>query len=250
MSIEKHTLKKLLRFIRNIVIIFFITSIGWAIVLRFVPVYVTPLMLIRSIEAVVEGKKPKNSKKWVPLKAISPYMVQAVVASEDNSFMQHNGFSLKDIQDAWAQNQKGKRIRGGSTISQQTAKNVFLWNKRSYLRKGLEAYFTVLIELFWSKKRIMEVYLNVIETGNGIYGIEAASLEFFGKKASELSRSQAALIAVCLPNPLRFNPAKPSPYIQRRQTQILDLMLKIPPIDLDGVNKQQSKKQQSKKKKR
>ena len=220
-------------FLRSIVILFFIFTIGWTLLLRFVPVYVTPLMVIRTVEAITDGRTPKNSKKWVPIHQISPNMVQAVVASEDNLFLEHSGFSFEDIRKAWEDNQKGKRKRGGSTISQQTAKNVFLWNKRSYLRKGFEAYFTVLIELFWSKERIMEVYLNIIETGDGIYGVEAASQEYFGKNASKLTRSQAALIAVCLPNPRRFSPARPSPYIQRRKNQILSLMDKIPAVNFE-----------------
>lgn len=224
---------KFWRFIRNIIILFFVISIGWTIVLRFVPVYLTPLMLVRSVEAIADGEMPKNSKKWIPIEKISSNMIQAVVASEDNLFTEHNGFSFEDIKKAWKNNQNGRRIKGGSTISQQTAKNVFLWNKRSYLRKGLEAYFTVLIEIFWSKERIMEVYLNVIETGDGIYGVEAAALEYFGKNASELSKSQSALIAVCLPNPRKFSPVRPSSYIQRRKGQIMGLMNKIPRVDFD-----------------
>ena len=220
--------RRVLRIVRNLIILFFVSSIGLTILARFVPVYITPLMIIRSVEAVADGKSPKNSKQWVSIEQISPHMIRAVIAAEDNLFMEHNGFSFEDIQKAWEHNKKGKRIRGGSTISQQTAKNVFLWNKRSYVRKALEAYFTVLIELFWSKERIMEVYLNVIETGDGVYGVQAASLEYFGKDAAKLSRSQAALIAVCLPNPRRFNPARPSSYIQRRKNQIMGLMYKIP----------------------
>ena len=184
----------MLRIVRNLIILFFVSSIGLTILARFVPVFITPLMIIRSVEAIADGKSPKNSKQWVSIEQISPHMIRAVIAAEDNLFMEHNGFSFEDIQKAWEHNKKGKRIRGGSTISQQTAKNVFLWNKRSYVRKALEAYFTVLIELFWSKERIMEVYLNVIETGDGIYGVQAASLEYFGKDAAKLSRSQAAQI--------------------------------------------------------
>lgn len=233
MENKKSYWKKLLRLLRNIILIFFVTSIGWTIIARFVPVFVTPLMLIRSVESLAAGKMPKNSKQWVPIDKISPHMIQAVVAAEDNLFLEHHGFSLKDMEKAWKHNLKGKRLRGGSTISQQTAKNVFLWNKRSYLRKGLEAYFTLLIELLWSKERIMEVYLNSIEMGNGIYGVQAAAMEYFGKDAAQLSRSQAALIAVCLPNPRRFNPARPSPYIQRRKNQILGLMSKIPSVSFN-----------------
>jgi monofunctional biosynthetic peptidoglycan transglycosylase len=190
-------------------------------------------MVIRSVESLLQGKMPKNSKQWVSIDQISPNMVQAVVASEDNLFLTHHGFSFEDMNKAFEHNLRGKRIRGGSTISQQTAKNVFLFPNRSYLRKGLEAYFTVLMELMWSKQRIMEMYLNVIEMGDGIYGVEAASQELFGEHASELSKSQAAVIAACLPNPRRFNAAHPSSYIQRRKAHILNIMGKIGPINFN-----------------
>ncbi|MDO9152919.1 MAG: monofunctional biosynthetic peptidoglycan transglycosylase [Paludibacter sp.] len=229
--------KKLWIFFVRLVVVFFIVSISWVVLARFVPVFFTPLMIIRSVEAISSGNLPKNSKKWMPIKKISPNMVQAVVASEDNLFMEHHGFSINDIQKAVEHNKKGKRIRGGSTISQQTAKNVFLWPQRSYLRKGLEAYFTVLIELVWSKERIMEVYLNVIEMGNGIYGVEAAALEHFGVNASRLSKSQAALIAACLPNPRKYNAGNPSGYISRRKSQISNLMGKVEEVDFGKPTK-------------
>jgi monofunctional biosynthetic peptidoglycan transglycosylase len=238
-------IRKALKFLRNLLLIFFVSSIVWVVTARFIPILVTPLMIIRSIESIFEGKFPKNSKTWIPIEEISPNMVQAVVASEDNLFLTHHGFSLDAITKAFEHNQKGKRIRGGSTISQQTAKNVFLWPDRSYLRKGLEAYFTVLIELVWSKERIMEVYLNVIEMGDGIYGTEAASLEYFGKNASQLSKSQAALIAACLPNPRRFNAGNPSGYIQRRKSKIVSLMGKIQQVDF---NKKDIPKKKNRKK--
>lgn len=222
---------KILKFLRNLFIFFFVSSIVWVILARFVPVFVTPLMFIRSVEYIAEGEMPKNSKTWVSIEDISPNMVQAVVASEDNLFLQHYGFSFNDIGKAIQHNNKGKRIRGGSTISQQTAKNVFLWPQRSYLRKGLEAYFTVLIELIWSKERIMEVYLNVIEMGDGIYGVQAASLEYFGKDAADLTKSQAALIAACLPNPRRFSVTHPSGYISRRKSKIVSLMGKLEQVN-------------------
>jgi monofunctional biosynthetic peptidoglycan transglycosylase len=238
--------KRFLKFIRNVILLFFALSIVWVILARFIPVFVTPLMMIRTVESIFDGQMPKNSKRWVSIDKISPNLIQAVVASEDNLFMTHNGFSIEDINKALKHNKKGKRIRGGSTISQQTAKNVFLWPQRSYLRKGLEAYFTVLIEFFWSKKRIMEVYLNVIEMGNGIYGAEAASLEFFGKNATKLSKSEAATIAACLPNPRRFNAAKPSSYIQRRKSKIMSLMSKIEQVDFDKKPKAAEKKRKRK----
>ena len=154
---------------------------------------------------------------------ISPNLPLAVVASEDNLFMTHSGFDFESIEKAREFNQKkhGVKVRGASTISQQTAKNVFLWPQRSWLRKGLEAYFTVLIEFVWGKKRILEVYLNVIETGPGIYGVEQASQMNFGKSAAKVSRGEAALIAAILPNPLKWSPSSPTPYMMGRQQWIL-----------------------------
>ena len=158
----------------------------------------------------------------MPLKQIAQPLAQAVVASEDNLFLDHDGFDMIQIQKARADAEKGKRVRGASTISQQTAKNVFLWPGRTYLRKGIEAYFTVLIEWIWGKERIMEVYLNSIEMGDGIYGAEAVQ-----KPAYKLTKAEAALIAATLPNPRKFNSAKPSPYMLKRQTKIMSLMGKL-----------------------
>jgi len=199
-------------------------------------------MLIRSVEAVTEGRPIIMKKKWVPIEQISPNVVKAVMASEDDLFLQHNGFLIDAIIKAKEHNRKGKSIRGGSTISQQTAKNVFLWPKRSYFRKGLEAYFTLLIEFFWDKRRIMEVYLNVIEMGDGIYGIEAASQAYFKRSAARLTREQAALIAVCLPNPRRFSPVNPSRFILQRHRQILRLKNNLPAIDFIEPKNQKKKK--------
>jgi monofunctional biosynthetic peptidoglycan transglycosylase len=224
---------KFRRIVGRVILWFIILSVGTVVLTRFIPVYYTPLMFIRAAESTLNGEKPKIVRTWTPIDHISRNMVQAVIASEDNLFMHHHGFSVEDIQKAMEHNKKGKRIHGGSTISQQTAKNVFLWPGRTWVRKGLEAYFTVLIEFFWSKERIMEVYLNVIETGKGIYGVQAASETYFGKDASRLSKSQAALIAVCLPNPRRFSPAHPSPYILRRKNQIVNLMDKVEQVDFN-----------------
>ena len=247
-SKNKSFVSRLGRLFRNLVLLFFATSIGWVILARFVPVYVTPLMFIRSVEALAAGEVPRNSKDWVSMDKISRNMVQAVVASEDNLFVQHNGFSVNDIEKAIKHNKKGKRIRGGSTISQQTAKNVFLWPKRSYLRKGLEAYFTVLIELFWSKERIMEVYLNVIEMGDGVYGVQAAAQTYFNKDALQLTKSQSALIAACLPNPRKYSASNPSSYIQRRKSKIVRLMGKIEQVDFDKKKLTEEKKRKRSKK--
>lgn len=222
---------KMKRVILKTILILFVGSIVLVIAGRFIPIFYTPLMFIRVAEQISDGEKPKIKKDWTSIDEISPNMVRAVVASEDNLFLQHNGFSVDDIKKALEHNQKGKRIRGGSTISQQTAKNVFLWPQRSWLRKGLEAYFTVLIEFFWSKERIMEVYLNVIETGDGIYGVQAAARNYFDTSAEKLTRSQAASIAVCLPNPRKYNPENPSPYIRKRTKHIVDVMKKIGQVE-------------------
>ncbi len=235
MSIKKNKsfFSKVRTWLLKFFLIMFAGSILAVLVARFVPVYFTPLMFIRAAESVFSGEKPRIIHEWTSIDNISPNMIQAVVASEDNLFPEHNGFSFSDIEKAFEHNKKGKRIRGGSTISQQTAKNVFLWPHRSWVRKGLEAYFTVLIEFFWTKERIMEVYLNVIETGNGIYGVQAASEVYFDKNASRLSKSQAALIAVCLPNPRKYNPSKPSSYIQRRKNHIVNLMGKLNQVEFE-----------------
>lgn len=246
---EPSFFRRLRRFLRNSLLLFVGISLLWVLLARFVPVWVTPLMYIRAGEALLDSRMPRWKKDWVSIDHISPHMPQAVVASEDNLFMEHWGFSMADINKAIRHNKQGKRIRGGSTISQQTAKNVFLWPERSYIRKAFEAYFTLLIEAVWSKKRIMEVYLNVIEMGDGIYGVEAAAQAYFGKKASQLSRSECARIAACLPNPRRFKANRPSPYIKRREAQILNLMTKVSPVDFEPKGKPKQKKDSKNKRK-
>lgn len=192
----------------------------------------TPLMVKRAFIKKADGKRTGIHKEWVSYREISPYMVQAVIASEDNRFTEHFGIDMKAVQDAVDYNKKHRRKRGASTISQQVAKNVFLWPARTWIRKGFELYFTFLIETVWSKKRIMVVYLNVIETGNGLYGVEAAARNYFNKPASKLTRGEAALIAASLPNPRFRNPSRPSSYMLRRQAKIMDLMRKIGPVEL------------------
>lgn len=203
---------------------FFIVSIVSVIFFRWVPIPVTPLMLIRCVEQKVDGKEMKLKKDWVPLEEISPNLQLAVVCSEDQNFIKHSGFDFEAIDKAMEYNENHKKQRGASTISQQTAKNVFLWPGRSWIRKGFEVYFTFLIELIWSKERIMEVYLNVIEMGDGVYGAEAAGQAFFHKSAKNLSNSEAATIAAVLPNPRRFNAGKPSVYVQGRRSWIMRQM--------------------------
>jgi monofunctional biosynthetic peptidoglycan transglycosylase len=187
---------------------------------RWVPVPVTPLMLIRCIEQKTDGKEMVLKHDWVSLEEISPKLQLAVVCSEDQNYLKHYGFDWVAIQKALKQNEKGKRLRGGSTISQQTAKNVFLWPGRSYVRKAFEVYFTLLIEIFWSKERIMEVYLNSIEMGKGIYGAEAAARYWFKKPAKDLTKDEAAAITAILPNPLKYVATPPSAYIAGRKAWI------------------------------
>ena len=207
---------------------FFGTTILAVVVLKFFPVYYTPLMFIR----LFEQDEMKLEHTWVPLEEMSPNMSLAVMASEDAKFLEHHGFDFEAIKAAAERNARHpeKNKLGASTISQQTAKNVFLWPDRSWLRKGLEAYFTVLIELIWSKERIMEVYLNSIETGPGIYGVEAVAQEHFGCSAKELTADQCALIAATLPNPRRFSSKSPSQYVKRRQRQIRTNMRYTKPL--------------------
>lgn len=207
---------------KKAILYFLISSILSVIIFRFVPIPFTPLMIIRVVEQVFSNSDIVLKKNWESLASISPQLPLAVIASEDQLFLTHHGFDFTAMQKAWQSNgKKRKTFRGASTLTQQVAKNVFLWPGRSYLRKALEAYFTVLIELFWSKQRIIEVYLNVAELGNGVYGVEACSQKCFSKPAKSITRSQAALIASVLPNPRRWSPAKPTSYIYKRQAWIV-----------------------------
>ncbi len=216
------------------VVAFFVSTILSVVIYRFCPVFITPLMVIRSVEQVKGGKDLKMKHDWVSLDKISSSMPVAVMASEDQRFLVHHGFDLDAIEQAAKHNMNSKKKRGASTISQQTAKNVFLWPGRSWVRKGLEAYFTVLIELMWSKQRIMEVYLNSIEMGDGIYGVEAVAEEHFGCKASELTRANCALIAATLPNPRKFSSKNPSDYMVQRKFAIMKQMKYIPIMPKEG----------------
>jgi len=195
----------------------FLFSVGLVIVYRFVPIPFTILQLTRCVEQFSEDRPVKLQKDWEPLENISNKLQLAVVCAEDQKFLDHYGFDVEAIEKALKRNKKGKKLRGASTISQQTAKNVFLWEGRTWVRKGLEVYFTGLIELLWSKERIMEVYLNVIEMGDGIYGAQAASQAYFKKDAAKLSTSEAALIAAILPSPLKYSARRPGAYVQKRQ---------------------------------
>ena len=181
---------------------------------RFVPPPATFLMVTRAVEG------GEMTYRWRSLNDISPRLVEAVIASEDSTFCAHRGFDMKAIEKALKANERGGRIRGGSTISQQTAKNVFLWPGRDWVRKGLEAGYTVLIETLWGKRRIVEVYLNVAEWAPGVYGAEAAAQHWFGKSADELSAREAARLAAILPSPRRYDAASPGPYVRRRASRV------------------------------
>lgn len=220
-------LKKIHLYIQRIVLFFFVSTILLVLAYRWIPVYVTPLMFIRCIQQVHRGEEIRMKHHWVPLDSINLHMPVAVIASEDQRFLKHHGFDLEEIKKAWNDYQSGRRKRGASTISQQTAKNVFLWNGGGWFRKGLEAYFTILIEVIWGKERIMEVYLNSIEMGDGIYGAEAVAQQHFGRPSKELTRANCALIAATLPNPLSFSSKNPSPYVLKRQTVIMREMRHI-----------------------
>ncbi|SHF77731.1 monofunctional biosynthetic peptidoglycan transglycosylase [Flavobacterium fluvii] len=222
---------KLMRFFFKAFLWFFGLSIFFVVLFKFVPVPFTPLMVIRAIENKVAGKENYFNHDWEPIENISVNLQKAVIASEDGTFLSHHGFDFTAMQKAYKSNERGRRIKGGSTISQQTAKNVFLWQGRSYIRKGLEAYFTVLIELIWGKERIMEVYLNSIEMGNGIYGAQAATQHWYRKDASSLTKIQAAGIAAILPNPRKYSATSSSSYINRRKDKIVRIMRHIGKIE-------------------
>lgn len=224
-------LKKITSILSKVLLWFLMVSVFWVLVYRFVNPPITLLMVQRNMERSSEDKPSKMKKEWVDFEDISDNMKRAAVSAEDQLFLKHLGFDIKAIEKAFATNKKGKKIKGGSTISQQTAKNVFLWPGRSWVRKGFEAYFTLLIEILWSKERILEVYLNVIEMGDGVYGAEAAAQEYFGKSCRKLTRSQSALIAACFPNPRRWTPRKPTTYIRHRQYLILRNMKRLGPLD-------------------
>jgi monofunctional biosynthetic peptidoglycan transglycosylase len=223
--------RKILRWIWKAMLCFFGLSILSVIIFKWVPIPFTPLMVTRIIEFKLEGDDAIYSHKWVPLEDISPNLQKAVIASEDGNFLKHNGFDFEAMQKAFKNNNKGKRLKGGSTISQQTAKNIFLWQGRSYIRKGLEAYFTVLIELIWGKERIMEVYLNSIEMGNGVYGAQEAARHWYSKTATNLTPREAAGIAAILPNPRKFKASNSSSYINRRKDKIMRVMRHVGKIE-------------------
>lgn len=215
-------LGRLLFIVFRFLLLFVGISIAWVVVLKFVPVWVTPYMISRKIDAFKADEDTEIFSYWEPYENISQEAALAVIASEDQNFPNHWGFDFDEIYDAMTE--KRKRVRGASTISQQVAKNVFLWHGRSFIRKGLEAYFTILIEVIWDKQRILEVYLNVAEMGKMTFGVEAASLRYYKKSAKNLTRAEAARIAAVLPNPVRFSIKNPSAYVNKRTNQIMRQM--------------------------
>ena len=224
---SKTVFRKILRVVKYLAIFFFASTILVTILYKWVNPPLTPLMLIRKAEGY------DINKKWKDLNEMSTNMPLAALAAEDPNFPKHYGFDFGALQKAYEHNQKDeKRIKGGSTISQQTAKNVFLWPHRDYIRKGLEAYFTVLIELIWGKERIMEVYLNIVETGPGIYGCEAASQFYFKKSSSKLSKPEAAAIICVLPSPRKYKVLNPSPRLMNHRNAVVQGMNFIGKVNL------------------
>ena len=223
--------KKFVRIAFRVFLWFLGISIGLVVLFKFVPVPFTPLMVTRAIEMKFDGKEMVCNHDWVPIEDISKNLQKAVIASEDGTFLTHHGFDFIAMKMALKNNQKGKKIKGGSTISQQTAKNVFLWQGRSYIRKGFEAYFTLLIEIIWGKERIMEVYLNSIEMGDGIYGAQAATEYWYRKGASSLTPREAAGIAAILPNPRKYKATNSTVYINKRKGRIVKVMRHIGKIE-------------------
>ncbi|WP_162426232.1 monofunctional biosynthetic peptidoglycan transglycosylase [Pontibacter pudoricolor] len=225
MSKKRIGLRQLKLLFVKLVLSLFLLSVAWVLLYKWVDPPATLHMVKRRAEA---GKADKNEptikQTSVSLDEMSDQLPLAVVASEDQLFLQHSGFDMDAIMDAFKRNQKGGNIRGGSTISQQVAKNVFLWHGRSYLRKAVEAYFTVLIELIWGKERIMEVYLNIAEMGDGVFGVEAASQLYFNKPARDVGRQQAALLAAVLPNPIKYSAKNPSGFVLRKRGRIARAM--------------------------
>ena len=214
--------RKIFRILFRVAATFVIGSITLTLIYRFVDPPITPLMLIRPLEGLGSGKVVGVSKEWISIDEVDPDLLKSIIAAEDARFFDHGGIDWKDVEAAQKYNEKhkGEKVRGASTITMQCARNVFLWQGRNYLRKGLETWFTYLIEFLWGKKRILEVYINMIEWGDGIYGVEAAAQEYFSVSARELTPRQAALLAAVLPNPRRWSPAEPTPYITKRATTI------------------------------
>jgi monofunctional biosynthetic peptidoglycan transglycosylase len=216
----KPIFKKVKKILLLSTLAFFVSTFATVLIYRWMPIYATPLVILRVGEYALEGKWVAIHKSWVPLEEISPDLQRAVIASEDPKFLSHYGFDFEAIFKAIDANKHRKNKMGASTITQQTAKNVFLYPSRTFLRKGLEAYFTLLIETLWDKRRILEVYLNVIELGPGVYGAEAAAQYYWKKPATKLTQGEAQLFAAILPNPRNWSPKRPTNFILKRRNFI------------------------------
>ena len=219
--------RRILGILLKVTLAFLALSVLSVIVLRFMAPPFSALMVERRIGSWFAEGKYSPTYKWVSLDKIAPVMSAAVIASEDQKFSDHYGFDIDAIQRAMGHNERSPRTKGASTLTQQTAKNMFLWSSRSWVRKGVEAYFTVLLETFWGKRRILETYLNIVEFGDGIYGVEAAAQYYFRKPASRLNSEEAAILAAVLPNPRRYKVKSPSPYVRDRQQWILQQMYQL-----------------------
>ena len=217
----KQKLFRLLKWILKFSIIFFVATVFFVFMMRWINPVTSSIMIQRQISTIIKGEFNFVKYNWIDYNDVSEYLPIAFVAAEDQNFPKHFGFDFKQIEKALKQNKKGKRIRGASTITQQVAKNLFLWEGKSFVRKGIEAYFTLLIELLWSKKRILEVHLNIAEMGNNIFGVGTASWAYFKKSPAKLSLAQSALLAAILPNPNRYSAVKPSGYVRGRQNWII-----------------------------
>ncbi len=216
------------RVIKRLILLFFVITFLQVLLLRFINPWTSSKMLSNKVDLIFSDTKDKQIHfNWKDYNEISPYMPLAVIAAEDQKFPEHYGFDFSSIEKAMEQNKNRKNKRGASTITQQVAKNLFLWQGKSYMRKGLEAYYTLLIELLWSKQRIVEVYLNIAQMGNNTYGVEAASQIYLKKSANNLTKNNAALIAAVLPNPIKFQIKKPSAYTVKRQIWILHQMWQL-----------------------
>lgn len=225
---------------------FILTSILGVLIYRWANPNITMLMVKRHYESLFDGKSSSIQKDWVSIDNISRNMVLAAVSAEDSKFLTHWGFDFELIKEAMKHNQRSRRIKGASTISQQTAKNIFLWPKRSWVRKGFEAYFTLLMEGMWPKKRIMEVYLNIVEFGKGVYGVEEAAQKFYKKPASRLNRFEASMLTTVLPSPSKRNPSNPSGYMYRYQERVLWSMSSIVSVDFDSPNNESNNSRKKK----
>ena len=216
-------MRRFTRLLFRVAATFVIGSIAFTLIYRFIDPPVTPLMLIRPLESLGDGCIVGINKKWISIDEVDPTLLKSLIAAEDARFFEHGGVDWKAVEAARKYNEKhkGKKVRGASTITMQCARNVFLWQGRNYLRKGLETWFTYLIEFLWGKERILQVYINMIEWGDGVYGVEAAAQKYFNTSADKLTPRQAALLVAVLPNPRRWNPAEPNAYINRRVSSIM-----------------------------